>query len=148
MYKNKAVPLHAIEVLGGRRGIAVTHSWSQQKMGVCGQYYAQPSFIPKEMTHSTHWIGCWVSPRASLGKEAERQILNPCWRLKHSCPVHNQTTMPGQPQLMLLYVFYYIKLHCLLLNSPVWFLCTLPTSAVWCGSSRVWVVYYITLCTI
>jgi hypothetical protein len=38
--KSKAVPLHAMEALGGRGGIAPTHSRLRHYMGVSGQHHA------------------------------------------------------------------------------------------------------------
>jgi hypothetical protein len=41
--KGKAVPLHAMEALGGRGGIAPTHSRPRHWMGVSGQRHAPSS---------------------------------------------------------------------------------------------------------
>jgi hypothetical protein len=38
--KRKAVPLHAMEALGGRGGIAPTHSRPRHYMGVSGQHHS------------------------------------------------------------------------------------------------------------
>jgi hypothetical protein len=64
--KGKAVPLHAMEALGGRGGIAPTHSeWSASRPGC--------AFTP-----GTHCTGGWVGPRAGLDTEARGKILCPC----------------------------------------------------------------------
>jgi hypothetical protein len=45
--KGKSVPLHAMEALGGRGGIAPTHSRPRQWMGVSGQRHAPAAFYPR-----------------------------------------------------------------------------------------------------
>jgi hypothetical protein len=45
MVKSKAIPLHAMEALGGR-GIAPTHSRPRHKMGVSGQRHAPAAHLP------------------------------------------------------------------------------------------------------
>jgi hypothetical protein len=44
--KGKAVPLHAMEALGGRGGIAPTHSRPRHLMGVSGQRHAPATLLP------------------------------------------------------------------------------------------------------
>jgi hypothetical protein len=44
--KGKAVPLHAIEALGGRGGIAPTHSRPRHYIGVSGQRHASAVLLP------------------------------------------------------------------------------------------------------
>jgi hypothetical protein len=44
--KGKAVPLHALEALGGRGGIAPTHSRPRHYMGVSGQSHAPAALLP------------------------------------------------------------------------------------------------------
>jgi hypothetical protein len=44
--KGKAVPLHAMEALGGRGGIAPTHSRPRHYMGVSGQCHAPAALLP------------------------------------------------------------------------------------------------------
>jgi hypothetical protein len=44
--KGKAVPLHAMEALGGRGGIAPTHSRPRNWMGVSGQRHAPAALLP------------------------------------------------------------------------------------------------------
>jgi hypothetical protein len=46
--KSKAVPLHAMEALGGRGGIAPTHSRPRHYMGVSGQRHAPAVLCPGE----------------------------------------------------------------------------------------------------
>jgi hypothetical protein len=47
---SKAVPLHAMKALGGRGGIAATHSRPRHYMGVSGQRHSRPRFTPGERT--------------------------------------------------------------------------------------------------
>jgi hypothetical protein len=65
-------------VLGGRGGIAPTHSWLQHEMGVSGQRHAPAALCPGERTPGTHCTGGWVGLRASLGTEVRGIILCPC----------------------------------------------------------------------
>jgi hypothetical protein len=43
--ESKAVPLHAMEALGGRGGIAPTHSRPRHYMGVSGQRHAPAALL-------------------------------------------------------------------------------------------------------
>jgi hypothetical protein len=45
--KSKAVPLHAMEALGGRGGIAPTHSRPRHYMGVSGQHHVLAALYPR-----------------------------------------------------------------------------------------------------
>jgi hypothetical protein len=45
--KGKAVPLHAMEALGGRGCIAPTHSRPRHLMGVSGQRHAPAALLPQ-----------------------------------------------------------------------------------------------------
>jgi len=36
-------------------------------------------FAPGKRVPSTHYIGCWVDPRASLDTVVKRTIPCPCW---------------------------------------------------------------------
>jgi hypothetical protein len=45
-YKYK-VPLHALKALGGREGIAPTHSRPRHQMGVSGQRHAPAALYPQ-----------------------------------------------------------------------------------------------------
>jgi hypothetical protein len=47
----KAVPLHAMEALGGRGGIAPTHSRPRHLMGVSGQHHAPAALYPRGKDH-------------------------------------------------------------------------------------------------
>jgi hypothetical protein len=67
--KSKAVPLHAMEALGGRGGIAPTQS--------VVSVTPRPRFTPGERTTGTHCTGGWVGPRAGLDTEAAGKILCP-----------------------------------------------------------------------
>jgi hypothetical protein len=46
LIKGKAVPLHAMEALGERGGIAPTHSRPRHQMGVSGQRHAPVALLP------------------------------------------------------------------------------------------------------
>jgi hypothetical protein len=50
------------------------------------------SFNPGERNNSTHWIGGWVGPRASLDARARIIILCPCHGSNPSHPVHRHYT--------------------------------------------------------
>jgi hypothetical protein len=75
--KSKAVPLHAMEALGGRGGIAPTHSRPRHYMGVSGQHHAPAALYPRGKDPGTHCTGDWVGPRAGLDTEARGKILCP-----------------------------------------------------------------------
>jgi hypothetical protein len=45
--KAKAVPLHAMEALGGRGSIAPTHSRPRNEMGVSGQRHVPTVLYPR-----------------------------------------------------------------------------------------------------
>jgi hypothetical protein len=76
--KGKAIPLHALEALGGRGGIAPTHSRPRHYMGVSGQRQAPAALLPLgERTPGTHCPGGWVGPRAGLDTEVRGKILCP-----------------------------------------------------------------------
>jgi hypothetical protein len=56
--KDKAVPPHAMEALGGRGGIAPTHSRPRHGMGVSGQPHAPAAVYCREMAHGwASWHG-------------------------------------------------------------------------------------------
>jgi hypothetical protein len=75
---SKAVPLHAIEALRGRGGIAPTHSRPRHYMGVSGQHHAPAALYPRGKDAGTHCTGGWVGPRTGLDTEARGKILCPC----------------------------------------------------------------------
>jgi hypothetical protein len=90
--KNNAVPLHAMEALGGSRGgIAPTYSWPQHYMGVSGQHHAWAVLYPRGKDPGTHWIGGWVGHRASLDTQPRVRILCPYQESNPGRPVHSQT---------------------------------------------------------
>jgi hypothetical protein len=45
-------------------------------------------FTPGERAHGTQWIGCWVSPRASMEAVEKRNILH-CQELNPGHPAHS-----------------------------------------------------------
>jgi hypothetical protein len=73
--KSKAVPLHAMEVLGGRGGIAYS-SYSFTTSAVDGGEWSASR--PGESTPGTHCTGGWVSLRAGLDTEVRGKIFCPC----------------------------------------------------------------------
>jgi hypothetical protein len=76
-YKANGVPLHAMEALGWRGGVAPIHSGPQHWMG--GGWVVsvtpQPHFSPRERTPDTRCTGGWVGPRAGLDVEVRGKIL-------------------------------------------------------------------------
>jgi hypothetical protein len=60
-------------------------------MGVSGQCHALATLYPRGKDPSTHWIGCWVGPRASLDAGARRKFLCRCQGSNPDCPAHTQT---------------------------------------------------------
>jgi hypothetical protein len=73
--KSKAVPLHAMEALGGRGGIAPTPTSALDG----GEWSASPaSLYPRRKDPGTHSTGGWVGPRAGLDTEGRGKILCPC----------------------------------------------------------------------
>jgi hypothetical protein len=69
----KAVPLHAMEALGGRGGTAPTHSPTSALDG--GEWSESR---PGEKTSGTHCKGGWVGPRAGLDTEARGKSFRLC----------------------------------------------------------------------
>jgi hypothetical protein len=76
--KGKAVPLHAMEGLGRRGGIAPTHSRPRHLIGVSGQRHAPDALLPPGKGPPVPIVpGGWVGPRAGLDTEARGKILCP-----------------------------------------------------------------------
>jgi hypothetical protein len=75
--KGKAVPLHAMEALGGRGGIAPTHLDLGTRWGCVVSVTPRPRFTPGEWTPGTHCTGGWVGPRAGLDTEDRGKIFCP-----------------------------------------------------------------------
>jgi hypothetical protein len=74
----KAVPLHAMEALGGeRRYRSYSFSTSALDRGEWSASRPGRAFIPGEMTPGTHCTGGWVGPRAGLDTEARGKTLCP-----------------------------------------------------------------------
>jgi hypothetical protein len=67
-----------MEALGGRGGIALTHSLDGTRWGCMVSITPRPRFTPGERTPGTHWIGGWVGPRAGLYRQDRGKILCPC----------------------------------------------------------------------
>jgi hypothetical protein len=58
-------------------------------------------FTSRERTPGTHWIGCWLGPRAVLGAVVKREIPSPRRESKPRTPI-NITTAVGQASLTIL----------------------------------------------
>jgi hypothetical protein len=74
--KGKAVPLHAMEALGGR-GDSYSFMTSALDGGEWSASRPGRAFTPGERTPGTHWTRGWVSPRAGLDTETRGKILCP-----------------------------------------------------------------------
>jgi hypothetical protein len=76
--KGKAVPLHAMEALGGEE-VDSSYSFSTSALdgGELSASRSGRAFTPGERTPGTHWTGGWVGPRAGLDTEATGKILCP-----------------------------------------------------------------------
>jgi hypothetical protein len=74
--KAKAVPLHAMEALGGERRYS-SYSFSTWALDGGEWSASRPgrAFIPGERTSGTHYTGGWVGPRAGLDTEARGKII-------------------------------------------------------------------------
>jgi hypothetical protein len=44
-------------------------------------------FTPKERAAGTHWIGCWLGPRASLDAVVKRKVPSPRQEWKPRTPI-------------------------------------------------------------
>jgi len=65
-----------MEALGGRGGVAPTHSRPRHWMGVSDQRHAPAALLPPgKGPPGTHWTGGWVGPRAGLDTEVRGKIL-------------------------------------------------------------------------
>jgi hypothetical protein len=64
--------------LGGRGGIAPTHSWPRHWMEVSGQRHAPAAFCPGERTPGTQCTGGWVDLEAGLDTEDRGTIICLC----------------------------------------------------------------------
>jgi hypothetical protein len=95
--KKKVVPLRSIEVhLGDRRYSSYSFLTLALEGGEWSASRPGRAFPPGERAPSTHFIGGWVGPRASLDAEARRKFLCPCWGLHPGRPVRSQTlSYPG-----------------------------------------------------
>jgi hypothetical protein len=72
----KAVPLHAMEALGGRGGVLLVLDLGT-RWGWVVSDTPWPHFTPGERTLGYHWIGGWVGPGASMDAEARGKVLCP-----------------------------------------------------------------------
>jgi hypothetical protein len=84
--KGKAVPLHAMEALGGERKYS-SYPFSTSALDGGERSASRPgrAFTPRERTPDTHWTGGWVGPRAALDTDDREKnplplpgILNYC----------------------------------------------------------------------
>jgi hypothetical protein len=76
--KGKAVPLHAMEALGGERRYS-SYSFSPSALdgGEWSASRPRPRFTPGERNPGTHCTGGWVGPRTGRGTEVRGKILCP-----------------------------------------------------------------------
>jgi hypothetical protein len=74
--KGKAVPLHAMEALGGR-GCIAPFTTSALDGGEWSASRPCRAFTPGERTPGTHCTGGWLGPRANLDTEDRGKILCP-----------------------------------------------------------------------
>jgi hypothetical protein len=86
--KGKAVPLHAMEALGGGEGYS-SYSFTTSVLGRGEWSASRPgrAFTPGERIPGTHCTGGWVGPRAGLDTEVRGKILIPCWGSNPDRPV-------------------------------------------------------------
>jgi hypothetical protein len=75
--KGKAVPLHAMKVLGGRRYSSYSFSTSALDGGEWSTSRPGRAFTSGERIPGTHCTGGWVGPRSGLDTEARGKILCP-----------------------------------------------------------------------
>jgi hypothetical protein len=66
-----------MEALGGKGGIAPTHSRPRHYGGDWSASRPGRAFIPGERTPGTHCTGGWVGPRAGLDTDDRGKILCP-----------------------------------------------------------------------
>jgi hypothetical protein len=74
---DKAVPLHAMEVLGGEKYSSYALSTSALDGGEWSASSPGRAFTARERTLGTHCTGGWMSPRAGLNTEDRGKILHP-----------------------------------------------------------------------
>jgi hypothetical protein len=86
--KGKAVPLHAMEALGGERKYS-SYSFTTSALDGGEWSASRPgrAFTPGERTPGTHCTGGWVGPRAGLDTEARGKILCLCRESNPDRPV-------------------------------------------------------------
>jgi hypothetical protein len=123
MFKGKAVPLHAMEALGGERRYS-SYSFSTSALDGGEWSASRPgrAFTPGERTPGTHWTGGWVGPRVGLDTEARGKIL--CSRRES-----NPDRLVVQPVVR----YYTAWANPAIMNnvtSWLWFLC-LHDSVMW-----------------
>jgi hypothetical protein len=86
--EGKAVPLHAMEALGGRRGIAPTHSGPRHQIGVSGQRHAPAALLspgkgpPVPIVQEAGW-----APEPVWTQRLEEKSSAPCRGSNPDCPV-------------------------------------------------------------
>jgi hypothetical protein len=123
--KGKAVPLHAMEALGGeRRYSSYSFSTSALDGGEWSASFPGRAFTPGERTPGTHCTGGWVGPRAGLDTEARGKILCPCRGSIPDRPV-------VQPVLCIVHNFTRIKMLTSGLEETSYQLLTILSFDVW-----------------
>jgi hypothetical protein len=123
--KGKAVPLHAMEALGGESRYS-SYSFTTSALDGGEWSASRPSraFTPGERTPSTHWSGGWVGPRAGLDTEEEK-ILCPCRGSNPDRPVvqpvvRHYTAWANPAPLYIWYHFIYKTLSITIAYIDVW----------------------------
>jgi hypothetical protein len=119
MYVCKAVPLHAMEALGGRGGIAskpllILDLGTRWGWVVSVTLRPRLNPPPRERTPSTHCTGRWVGPRAGLDTEDRGKILCPRRVSNPDRPVvqpvvrHYTAWANPAPMYVCIYLFIYV----------------------------------------
>jgi hypothetical protein len=76
-----------MEALGGRGGIAPTHSRPRHKMGVSGQRHAPAALYPRRKDPRYPLYRKLRGPQSRSGQRIEEKILCPCRGLNPDRPV-------------------------------------------------------------
>jgi hypothetical protein len=75
--KSKAVPLRAMEALGGERYSSYSFTTSALDRGEWSASHPGRAFTPGERTCGTHCTGCWVGPEPVWTQRLEEKCFAP-----------------------------------------------------------------------